>query len=112
MLMFVQVSSMKPSICVEGRSSHGEQRASGAPCCSSGMLLVSFYSESNVVKCMPHLRIPAANEPRDENAMEDEDADDSQQWRGNVRRRMWKNTCERVALNVCIECHLVWLPRY
>ncbi|RDX54330.1 hypothetical protein OH76DRAFT_1341693 [Lentinus brumalis] len=40
-----------------------------------------------------------ANEPRDENAMEDEDADDSQQWRGNVRRRMWKNTCERVALN-------------
>ncbi|RPD76536.1 hypothetical protein L226DRAFT_460097 [Lentinus tigrinus ALCF2SS1-7] len=40
-----------------------------------------------------------ANEPKDENAMEDEDADDSQQWRGNVRRRLWKSTCEGIALN-------------
>ncbi|KAI0723479.1 nuclear pore protein 84/107 [Earliella scabrosa] len=40
-----------------------------------------------------------ANEPRDEDAMDDEDLEDSQHWRGNVRRRMWKTVCHRAALN-------------
>ena len=41
-----------------------------------------------------------ANEPRDEDAMDDEDTEDSQQWHGNVRRQMWKTVCHRTALNV------------
>ena len=32
--------------------------------------------------------------------MDDEDLEDSQHWRGNVRRRMWKTVCHRAALNV------------
>ena len=32
--------------------------------------------------------------------MDDEDAEDSQQWHGNVRRKMWKSVCHRAALNV------------
>ena len=41
-----------------------------------------------------------ANEPRDEDAMDDEDAEGSQRWHGNVRREMWKTVCQRAALNV------------
>ncbi|KAI0739444.1 nuclear pore protein 84/107 [Daedaleopsis nitida] len=40
-----------------------------------------------------------ANEPRDEDAMYDDDSENFQQWRGNVRRRMWKTVCQRAALN-------------
>ncbi|EGO23158.1 hypothetical protein SERLADRAFT_450816 [Serpula lacrymans var. lacrymans S7.9] len=38
-----------------------------------------------------------ANEPRDEDAMEDED--DAEGWQGNPRRTLWKSTCTRAALN-------------
>ncbi|KAH9940156.1 nuclear pore protein 84/107 [Epithele typhae] len=41
-----------------------------------------------------------ANEPRDEDAMDDEDVEGSQQWSGNVRRKMWKTVCQSAALNV------------
>ncbi|KAH9850869.1 nuclear pore protein 84/107 [Lenzites betulinus] len=40
-----------------------------------------------------------ANEPREVDAMDDEDAEDSQQWRGNVRRRLWKKICSQAALS-------------
>ncbi|KAI1789328.1 nuclear pore protein 84/107 [Ganoderma leucocontextum] len=43
-----------------------------------------------------------ANEPRDEDAMDDEDTEDSQQWHGNVRRQMWKTVCHRTALNTTL----------
>ena len=32
--------------------------------------------------------------------MDDEDAEDSQQWHGNVRRKLWKTVCHRAAMNV------------
>ncbi|OJT05441.1 Nucleoporin nup107 [Trametes pubescens] len=40
-----------------------------------------------------------ANEPREVNAMDDEDAEESQQWHGNVRRRLWKKICSQAALS-------------
>lgn len=39
----------------------------------------------------------AANEPTDDDAMED---DDLEAWLGNRRRKLWKSTCTRAALNV------------
>ncbi|KAI0363800.1 hypothetical protein BV20DRAFT_957521 [Pilatotrama ljubarskyi] len=38
-----------------------------------------------------------ANEPREVDAMDDEDAEDEQRWRGNVRRRLWKKICSEAA---------------
>ncbi|KAI9065014.1 hypothetical protein FKP32DRAFT_1675146 [Trametes sanguinea] len=38
-----------------------------------------------------------ANEPREADAMDDEEAEDSHQWRGNVRRRLWKKVCSQAA---------------
>lgn len=32
--------------------------------------------------------------------MEDEEMDVNEGWRGNLRRRLWKLTCTRAALNV------------
>ncbi|KAI8970749.1 nuclear pore protein 84/107 [Trametes punicea] len=40
-----------------------------------------------------------ANEPREADTMDDEDAEDSHQWRGNVRRRLWKKVCSQAALS-------------
>ncbi|KAI0653097.1 nuclear pore protein 84/107 [Cubamyces menziesii] len=40
-----------------------------------------------------------ANEPREADAMDDEDAEDSHQWRGNVRRKLWKKVCSQAALS-------------
>ncbi|KAI0773023.1 nuclear pore protein 84/107 [Trametes elegans] len=40
-----------------------------------------------------------ANEPREADAMDDEEAEDSRQWRGNVRRRLWKKICSQAALS-------------
>lgn len=37
-----------------------------------------------------------ANERHDEDAMEDDD----EGWQGNRRRKLWKSTCTRAALNV------------
>lgn len=39
-----------------------------------------------------------ANEPRDEDAMEDVDEYDA--WKGNRKRKLWKAACTRAALNV------------
>lgn len=96
---YAPVSWRRPSSCVGKRTSHGALRVSEAPSYSSGTRLVS---PSCVTPCASstYSRPYAANEPRDEDAMEDEDAEDSQQWRGNVRRRMWKTVCQRAALNV------------
>lgn len=69
-----------------------------------------YLTSYNVrIDWLTYATIYEANEPRDENAMDDEEADDSQQWRGNVRRRMWKRTCECVALNVCNANFLICL---
>ncbi|KAI0668046.1 nuclear pore protein 84/107 [Trametes maxima] len=43
-----------------------------------------------------------ANEPREVDAMDDEDAEDCQQWRGNVRRRLWKKVCSQAALSTTL----------
>ncbi|KAI0350765.1 hypothetical protein OH77DRAFT_1412455 [Trametes cingulata] len=40
-----------------------------------------------------------ANEPREADAMDDEDAEDEQRWRGNVRRRLWKKICCEAAVS-------------
>ncbi|EIW52209.1 uncharacterized protein TRAVEDRAFT_156299 [Trametes versicolor FP-101664 SS1] len=40
-----------------------------------------------------------ANEPREANAMDDEDTEEAQQWHGNVRRRLWKKICSQAALS-------------
>ncbi|KAI0942549.1 hypothetical protein AcW1_003147 [Taiwanofungus camphoratus] len=40
-----------------------------------------------------------ATEPRENDAMEDEEMDVNEGWRGNLRRRLWKLTCTRAALN-------------
>lgn len=39
----------------------------------------------------------AANEHRDDGL---DDEDDAEGWQGNQRRRLWKTTCIRAALNV------------
>lgn len=43
--------------------------------------------------------IDVANEPREEDAMDD--SDDLDVWKGNRRRRLWKSACIQAALNVC-----------
>ncbi|TBU21786.1 nuclear pore protein 84/107 [Dichomitus squalens] len=43
-----------------------------------------------------------SNAPRDDDAMDEEDTEDSQQWSGNVRRQMWKTVCQRTALNTTL----------
>jgi nuclear pore complex protein Nup107 len=49
------------------------------------------------VNTLPALTHEAtANETRDDDAMEDDDAS----WQGNRRRKLWKSTCTRAALNV------------
>ena len=45
--------------------------------------------------------VGAANEPREEDAMDDEGTEEAQLWHGNVRRKLWKAVCHRAALNVC-----------
>lgn len=53
------------------------------------------------------IRFFPANEPVDEDAMDDENEIDS--WNGNRRRKLWKKTCTRAALNVRLPSQL-YLP--
>ncbi|TBU37015.1 107-domain-containing protein [Dichomitus squalens] len=51
-----------------------------------------------------------SNAPWDDDAMDEEDTEDSQQWSGNVRRQMWKTVCQRTALNaVCRTQDHLWV---
>ena len=79
--------------------SSGERSVSASP-----LSVYHDFLAGHIITC---ICASLANEPRelddeDEDAMDEDGAvtDDEDGWRGTIRRRLWKTTCMRAALNV------------
>ena len=90
-----QADSKTPLICVGRHISLGVQRASADLGYSHGVQSVSFVRRN----CNVDILFCVATEQREDDPMAI-DADDVETWSGNRRRRLWKSTCVRAALNV------------
>jgi len=80
---------------VEKHINHGGLQASAVRYYFSGELLVS-----QALGYSAHFFDPlTANEQRDDDGIDDAE-EDAEGWQGNPRRKLWKSTCARAALNV------------
>jgi hypothetical protein len=92
--------SKTPSTCVGRHTSPGAQPASAALDYSRGEQSVSSTHQTEEQSGIDIQFCDAiATEPREDDPMA-MDADDIETWYGNRRRRLWKSTCIRAALNV------------